>query len=170
MMSNNFDWFDQFAKMKVDLTSYLSDFSTDSYTLRFSNMQPAVTKLTSLFDVYRINLDIAANDSNFVPYTIADGDRPDTLSFSNYKTVEFWWLILLVNGMKNPFRDWPLTQDQLNTLVDSRFANEGIYTIQTYYDMLFADNEAKRNIVLPTQSALYDIVYQFRKAVLASQG
>lgn len=166
-MANNFNWMDQFSQMEVDLTPYLANFSTDSYRFSFSNTQPVVTTLTNLFDVYRINLDIAANDSNFSPYTIVDGDRPDNLSYRNYKTVEFWWLILLVNGMKDPFRDWPLTQDQLNVLVDSRYADEGLYTWQTYYDMLFVANEARREIMLPTQSAVYDIIYQFRKAVLA---
>jgi hypothetical protein len=168
-MRNNFDWFDQYFQMEVDLSSFLVNFSTEEYDLRFSNDQPVVTSLPNLFDVYQINLDIAANDTNFNPYIISDGDRPDNLSYTVYGTVEFWWLILLVNGIRDPFRGWPLTQDQLNGLVDDRYNTEGTYTWQTYYDMLFAENELKRNIMLPTQSALYDIVYQFREAVLNAQ-
>jgi len=31
--------------------------------------------------------------------------RPDIISYKVYGTVEFWWLILLVNGIENPFTD-----------------------------------------------------------------
>jgi hypothetical protein len=168
-MANNFSWFEQYSQMTVDLTAYLSNFSTESYSLKFSNLQPVVTSVMNLFDVYQINLDMAANYSNFGPYTISDGDRPDNLSFNNYKTVEFWWLILLVNGIRDPFMQWPLTQDQLNRLVDQKFASEGLYTWQTYYDMLFGANEAKRSIMMPTPPALYDIIFQLRSAVLNAQ-
>jgi len=42
-------------------------------------------------DYYRI----VANDSM----------RPDLISYKCYGTVDFWWLILVFNGIENPFTD-----------------------------------------------------------------
>jgi len=35
----------------------------------------------------------------------ADILRPDLISYKVYGTVEFWWIILLVNSIDNPFVD-----------------------------------------------------------------
>jgi hypothetical protein len=34
-----------------------------------------------------------------------DAMRPDLISYRCYGTVEFWWLILVFNGIENPFTD-----------------------------------------------------------------
>lgn len=31
--------------------------------------------------------------------------RPDLISFENYGTVRYWWIICLVNNIENPFTD-----------------------------------------------------------------
>ena len=31
--------------------------------------------------------------------------RPDFISYKVYGTVDFWWIILLVNGIEDPFTD-----------------------------------------------------------------
>ena len=31
--------------------------------------------------------------------------RPDLISFKLYKTKEYWWVLLLINGIMNPFND-----------------------------------------------------------------
>jgi len=31
--------------------------------------------------------------------------RPDMISYKCYGVVDFWWIILLVNGIENPFTD-----------------------------------------------------------------
>jgi len=37
--------------------------------------------------------------------TIIDKKRPDIISFKNYGTVYYWWLICLHNRLNNPFFD-----------------------------------------------------------------
>jgi hypothetical protein len=34
-----------------------------------------------------------------------DRKRPDIISYKNYGTVDYWWIILLVNSLDNPFTD-----------------------------------------------------------------
>ena len=43
--------------------------------------------------------------ASFYEVTGADLMRPDMISFKNYGTVQYWWVILLVNGVGDPFYD-----------------------------------------------------------------
>jgi hypothetical protein len=40
-------------------------------------------------------------------YRISEPDilRPDLISYQQYKTVDFWWIIMLINGIRNPLSD-----------------------------------------------------------------
>jgi len=46
---------------------------------------------------------------NYTPtyYRVAADDlmRPDMISYKCYGVVEFWWIIMLVNNIENPFID-----------------------------------------------------------------
>lgn len=45
--------------------------------------------------------------------------RPDTISYKNYGTVRYWWLILYVNGIGDPFSELTLGQLlQIPNLID----------------------------------------------------
>lgn len=49
----------------------------------------------------------------FDPYIIKDGDSPEDISFQFYQTYDYYFLILLLNNMMDPFYDWPLTNDEI---------------------------------------------------------
>ena len=36
---------------------------------------------------------------------IHDINRPDLISYKNYGTIQYWWIICLINGIFNPFED-----------------------------------------------------------------
>ena len=59
-------------------------------------------------------LDLLDNDlSNFIPsypvslYQVTQNDllSPDLISYKAYGTSDFWWVIMLINGLDNPFTD-----------------------------------------------------------------
>jgi len=37
--------------------------------------------------------------------TKIDRKRPDIISYRNYRTVDYWWVICLVSGIEDPFFD-----------------------------------------------------------------
>jgi len=43
----------------------------------------------------------------FALYRVAQTDllRPDMISYKNYGTVRFWWFLLFVSGIEDPFND-----------------------------------------------------------------
>ena len=40
-------------------------------------------------------------------YRIEQGDlmRPDLISYRIYGTIDYWWLICMINGIQNPLKD-----------------------------------------------------------------
>ena len=42
---------------------------------------------------------------NYYRITADDVLRADLLSFKNYGSVKYWWIICYVNGIQNPFED-----------------------------------------------------------------
>ena len=44
---------------------------------------------------------------SYFPYTIRDGERPDTLSFYEYGDVKYTWLIFLIYDIHDPIFQWP---------------------------------------------------------------
>jgi len=46
---------------------------------------------------------VMRREVNYYRLSSIDRKRPDVISFKNYGIVHFWWLILLVSGIEDPF-------------------------------------------------------------------
>lgn len=166
VINGNFNFFDQFGSTEVDLTNYLANFSTDQYNISLSSLQPVKVSLTNLFDQYRFFLDFKNSITSIQEYLVRDGDGPERVSYRLYGTTDFWWVILIFNNIVNPFGEWPISQTQLHDLVNYLVETERLYSPQKYFELLFEQNEKRRQIVVPTSSALYEIIWQYRQKVL----
>lgn len=166
----SFSYFDQFTEVEVNFSGYIKDISDkNNYQYTFNNIQPIKVKLLNIFEHISILEKFKQNILNFDPYVIKDYDRIETVSFDKYGSIDYWWVIAIVNDMKNLFTDWPLTESQLAELSQRMFTKEGKYNKQTYYNLLFERNEKKRNVFLPKTSVVNDIVTKFRYQFEKSQ-
>lgn len=162
----NFSYFDQFTDIEIDLTDYLENISSSGSKYTMSNRQPVKTIIKNLFIKYTLDIKFKNNINLINRYEIPEGEMPEAVSYKVYDTVDFWWLVLVFNEIENPLKDWPLSQEQINSLADSYSEQEGKYTRQTYYDMLFERNETKRHIILPRIEVLNDIIWSYQQKIL----
>ena len=76
--------------------------------------------------------------SDYYPYSILEGERPDIVSFKKYGTVAYTYLILLVNDIVDPIFDWPLHSRQFESYIIEKYGS--IFTAQTtnkyYYQVV----------------------------------
>jgi hypothetical protein len=56
---------------------------------------------------------VLQNRRLFHPYSIEDGDRPDTIAYFYYGSEYYDWIVMLSNDMTSIRDQWPLTQDEL---------------------------------------------------------
>lgn len=59
----------------------------------------------------------------FYPYTIKAGESPTSLAFDYYGSVEYVWLIFVVNDIIDPYYDWPLEQDIFDEYIIKKYGS-----------------------------------------------
>lgn len=166
----NFTYFDQYGDIEIDLTDYLlrmsAATSASKYKYNFSNMQPVKTTVSNLFTKYDVVLNFKKNMDVLVYYNVIENETIEQVSFKNYNTIDYWWIIAIFNDIFNPFTDWPLNQEQLINAVDLLYENEGLYSRNAYYNFLFEKNEDRRQLILPELFVIPDIIWTYREAIL----
>jgi hypothetical protein len=90
-----------------------------------------ITNSIRIRDFFKSNSGIA-----FRPYVIKDGERPDSVSYNVYDTVDYDWVILLVNDMYNIYDDWPKDMESFNTWIEESYDSISYATsnVKYYYD------------------------------------
>ena len=96
----------------------------------FSKQDAVVAK--NFFRRYKLNDDVFSYATFFNKYSIVDGERPDILAKKLYNDPFYDWVILLTNNMVNSTYDWPMTNAELNKVLESEF-DDPLGTI-TYYE------------------------------------
>lgn len=162
---SSFNYFDQFPLITLNFNSYLESVKTETgYDYTFTNVQPINTTLANIFEKIDLIVDFKKDVLNFDPYTVKESERIENISYNKYDTVDYWWLIALVNNIKNVITDWPLPHDQLVAIAENLYNTEGNYSKSTYYDLVFERNETKRNILLPKPLTVSPLTARFRAA------
>lgn len=163
----NFSFLDQLLDTTIDLTQYITDFSTDVQNLEFRNIQPVVATIKNLFEFQTLIDDFKNRGTAFRFYRVKDGELPEDVAIRFYGSEDFWWVICLFNDIKNPLTDWPLIDEQLNYLADTLSTIEDKYSRNAYYDLLFDKNEINREINILKNEQLPDLIFQFRNRIVA---
>lgn len=77
------------------------------------------------------------NVAVYHPYTVEDGDRPDTLAYYYYGDTDLDWLILLANNIVDYTSQWPLITDDLNNYIALKYGNiNATYTTIDHYKLV----------------------------------
>ena len=88
----------------------------------------------NFFRRYKLNDDIFSYAVYFSKYAIEDGERPDMLAKKAYGDPFYDWVILLTNNMVNAQYDWPMTNTEVNKVLESEYSNA--YTEIAYYETI----------------------------------
>lgn len=65
--------------------------------------------------------EIMENAALFYEYQVKDGETAEIIADKLYGSVGRAWIVLLFNNLSNAFYDFPLVQDELNTLVEGKY-------------------------------------------------
>ena len=79
--------------------------------------------------------------SDYYPYRVKDGERPDILSFQKYGTVAYAYLIMLINDIQDPLFDWPLSSQQFEKYITNKYGSvsSAMNTTKYYYQIIRAE-------------------------------
>ena len=75
-------------------------------------------EVTDIFKFINVNF----NENSIFVQTKLPGERPDQLSNRLYNDPQYYWSLFLVNGIKNPLRQWAQTQQSYINQIESEYA------------------------------------------------
>lgn len=100
---------------------YFNTLPTVEYgDLQNNNSQYKVV-LTNILTRSAFLQEIVDNVALFYEYQVKDGETPEIIADKLYGDVSRFWIVLLFNKLSNPFYDFPLVQEQLNSLITSKY-------------------------------------------------
>jgi hypothetical protein len=97
------------------MSTYFSKFPLIKYQEVF------VTDITRRTNFIERNL---SDPYVFLPYTVNEGEKPEDIALLYYGSVDYTWLVLLANGVNDPYSEWYMSQEEFNR-----------YLIDKYKDM-----------------------------------
>ena len=102
--------------------------------------QDGVTKLMTDVSRYaRISNDKLAKSYEYYDYVIGDDERPDQVSFLQYGDTKFYWIILLINNIRNIWTDWPLGQTAFDGYIVKKYGSVAAAQASTYRNIAQQD-------------------------------
>lgn len=128
------------------MSNYFENFGLQQY----GDKNEVSRKLTTRANIAQ---SVMKQTSAFYPYTIKQGERPDTLSFLYYSKPDLEWLIFFANDIIDPYYDWYLTPEQLNAYVVKKYGSIAVAQTRTrHYETVWVGQDV--NITVDAYSAL----------------
>lgn len=101
---------------------YFSNFPTIVYDFNI-NGKTDYKIITDITRNVRFRKRVLENIALYDEYDIEDGETPEIISEKIYGTPFYHWVIMLVNQRYDYINDFPLTQRELDTLVETKYGN-----------------------------------------------
>lgn len=88
--------------------------------------------VTNIFKSVNLVFD---RESSVLTTTSLPGERPDQLSSRLYNDSRLFWSLFLVNGVRNPLRDWAQSQETYNSQIETEYF-EWVYQFANISDFI----------------------------------
>jgi len=81
--------------------------------------------VTDILRRVKIRDGVKSNSLIFNKYRVINGESPEIVSYRFYESVDYYWVLLLINNIKDRFYDWPLTDQGFESYVNGKYSNPG---------------------------------------------
>lgn len=74
---------------------------------------------------------------SYSPYVVADGEKPDFVSYKFYNNPGYDWVILLANNIHSIYDDWPKSSETFEQYIIDKYGSTttAMNTTKYYYDV-----------------------------------
>ena len=85
-----------------------------------------VTLTTNIMKRVRVRANVQKNISLLIKYPVQDGETPEMVADKHFDNPHYHWIILLLNGITDPYHDWPKSQRQMQLYLNNKYgASQG---------------------------------------------
>jgi hypothetical protein len=72
------------------------------------------------------------SSQGFYDYLLEDGDRPTTVAYNYYGSIDYAWLVILANQIIDPYFEWPLSSEEFDNYIITKYGS--IDASRGYFD------------------------------------
>jgi len=77
--------------------------------------------VTNILTSIRFKEAVKQTVTNYYPYTVREGDRPDTIAQFYYEDERYYWVVLLSNNIVDPYYEWPLSVNDFRKFIIKKY-------------------------------------------------
>ena len=99
---------------------YFSYFPTMPYD---ANGDGDITLVTNILRRVRVRANVQKNLALLVKYPIQDGETPEIVADKHFNNPQYHWIILLLNGITDPYHDWCKSQRQMQLYLNNKYGS-----------------------------------------------
>ena len=141
-------------------TNFFAKSDVITYNVTEDGLLVKLTDLTKTVDISTLNENKV---SYYTYYNINDGDRPDTVSYLLYGTVQYYWTFFILNdNLKNGLHySWPLNNVSLDKMINAEYDNYSALTFKPLFKADILSGKSDLSMVpLNTEYLNYLLLYR----------
>lgn len=136
----------------------------------------------------RVNIvqQLLKNKDFYYDYIVMEGQTPEIVAFDKLGDTKYYWIILLVNEIYDPFYEWYMGYNEVITYSKLKYGDPEYLNVQyweldgvkyaeepmggipiaiTNLDYEVAENDKRQTIKVPYEENVEQIVREFRKLI-----
>jgi len=97
--------------------------------------------VTNIMKRVKFKPSVLEDISNYYPYFVKEGERPDIIAHAQYGNIGYAYLIMLVNDIQDPNFDWPLSSQIFEKYIINKYGSVtiAIAGVKNYYQIIRAE-------------------------------
>lgn len=134
---------------------FFNDFPIIDYDI---NGKGDTVQATDIFRRFRPIQELMNNITIYYTYDVMDGERPDIVSYKFYKTVDYDWIILMFNKMRDRYFDWPMSYREFTDFIKKKYGSiqNAMQTVHEYRMILQPHQVLNDGTVVQERSLIVD--------------
>lgn len=104
-------------------------------------------QVTDIFATLK-SFEVYKNSQYSIQYYVKEGDTPESIAKKMYDKQSFSWIILLVNGIKSVYTDWPLSSQSFDAYIQTKYG--GLSSLFLKLDSITDYNINKGDTIIVT--------------------
>ena len=97
--------------------------------------------VTNIMKRVKFKPSVLEDISNYYPYYVKEGERPDIIAHAQYGNIGYAYLIMLINDIQDPNFDWPLSSQIFEKFIINKYGSVtlAIAGVKNYYQIIRAE-------------------------------
>jgi len=97
--------------------------------------------VTNIMKRVKFKSSVLEDITNYYPYFVKEGERPDIIAHAQYGNIGYAYLILLVNDIYDPNFDWPLSSQIFEKFIINKYGSVTIALsgVKNYFQIIRAE-------------------------------